>query len=124
MFCRETFFFHLLKSKLMHSLKKSIHIKINPFFPSPPPRPNIISINTLKDKYHKELVFATNSNPYIFTTCWCKLLEFQTLIIWSNILYSLKYLRSTTLGCKDIRIKTQFLYVNNSFFIEYELILA
>ena len=56
-------------------------------------------------------------NPYILAICWCKLIKFQTLIIWSNIIYSLKCLRSTTLGCKDIRIgksefvaKTQFLY--------------
>ena len=57
------------------------------------------------------------SNPYIFTTGWCRPLIFQTYIIWSNGIFSLKYLRSTTLGCKDIRIrkfefvtKTQFLW--------------
>ena len=40
----------------------------------------------------------------------------QTIIIWSNLSHSLKYLRSPTLKCKDIRIrklefvtKTQFL---------------
>ena len=33
---------------------------------------------------------------------WCKPLIFQTLIIWSSWIYSLKYLRSTTLGCKDL----------------------
>ena len=38
-------------------------------------------------------------------------------IMWANIIYSLKYLRSMTLGCKDIEIKkpefvtkTKFLY--------------
>ena len=42
---------------------------------------------------------------------------FQTQIIWSNRIHSLKYLRSTTFGSKDIVIrksefvaKTQFLY--------------
>ena len=32
-------------------------------------------------------------------------LIFQTKIIWSNIIQSLKYLRPTTPGCKDIGIK-------------------
>ena len=57
------------------------------------------------------------SNPYIFTTGWRRSLIFQTYIIWSNRIHSLKYLRFTTVGCKDIRIrkyefvtKTQFLY--------------
>ena len=45
--------------------------------------------------YHK-LKF---SNPFIFTTWWCKALIFQTYIIRSNRIYSLTYLRSTTLGC-------------------------
>ena len=54
---------------------------------------------------------------YIFSTLWCKLLIFQTYIIWSNYsIHSLK-LRTTTLDCSDIEIrksdfvaKTQFLY--------------
>ena len=57
------------------------------------------------------------SNPHISATCWCKPLQFQTSIIWYNNIHSLKYLRSTTVGCKDIRIiksefvaKTQFLW--------------
>ena len=56
------------------------------------------------------------SNSYIFTTWWCKPLIFQTWIIWSNRIQSLKYLRSKTLSCKDIEIrkfefvvKTEFL---------------
>ena len=55
------------------------------------------------------------SNPYIFTTGRRRPLIFQTYI---NRILSLKYLRSTTLGCKDIRIrkfefvtKTQFLCI-------------
>jgi len=58
------------------------------------------------------------SNPYIYGTWCCRLLIFQTKIILCNRIHSLKYLRSTTLGCRDIRIrksefvsKTQFLWV-------------
>ena len=57
------------------------------------------------------------SNPYIFTTGWRRPLIFQTYNIWCNRIHSLKYLRFTTVGYKDIRIrkfefvtKTQFLY--------------
>ena len=43
-------------------------------------------------------------------------LIFQTLIIWSNIIHSLKYQRSTTLDRKDIEIrKSEF--VKNLWFI-------
>ena len=56
------------------------------------------------------------SNPYIFAILKCISLIFQTQIISSNIIHSLKYLRSTTISCKDIGIrksefvaKTQFL---------------
>jgi len=59
-------------------------------------------------------VFGTKSN--IFGTRCCKPLIFQTQIIWSNRIHSLKYLRSTTFGSKDIInrksefvAKTQFL---------------
>jgi len=34
----------------------------------------------------------------------CKPFIFQTLIVWYNRSHSLKYLRSTTLGCLDIGI--------------------
>jgi len=57
------------------------------------------------------------SNPYIYWTWCCRLLIFQTKIIWCNRTHSLKYLTSTTMGCRDIGIrksefvsKTQFLY--------------
>ena len=42
------------------------------------------------------------SNPYIFGTQCRKPLIFQTYIIRSNRIHSLKYLRSTTLEYKDI----------------------
>ena len=68
-------------------------------------------------------------NPYIFDTWWCTLckpLIFHTLIIWSNRNHSKNYLRSTTLGCKDIRIrksefvaKTQFFYLDLTSFHTY-----
>ena len=56
-------------------------------------------------------------NSYIFGIQCYKSLIFQTYIIWSNRIHSLKYLRSTTLGYKDIGFrkaefvaKTQFLW--------------
>ena len=56
-------------------------------------------------------------NPYIFGTQCSKFLIFQTYVIWSNRIHSLKYLRSMTLESKDIRFrkaefvaKTQFLF--------------
>jgi len=61
-------------------------------------------------------------NSYIFATCWCKLLKFQTLIIWSNIIYSLEYLRSITLGCKIYELKNLILWHGlNSFNLKSEL---
>ena len=61
-------------------------------------------------------------NPYIFGTQCRKSLIFQTYIILSNRIHSLKYLRSTTLESKDIGFrkaefvaKTQFLcYIPSS----------
>ena len=44
---------------------------------------------------------------YIFTTGWCKPFIFQTLIFWSYRIHSLKYLRSTMLGCMGIK-KSEF----------------
>ena len=46
-------------------------------------------------------------NPYIFATGWCKPLIFQTLMFLSNRNLPLKYLRSISLGCKDIGIRKQ-----------------
>ena len=43
-------------------------------------------------------------NPDILSIWWCKPFIFQTIIL-SNRIHSLKYLRSTTLCCKDIRIR-------------------
>ena len=62
-------------------------------------------------------------NPYIFAAWWCKPLIFQTLIIWSNRIHILKYLRFTTFGCSDLGIwksefvaKTQFLELRKLLF--------
>ena len=62
------------------------------------------------------------SNPYIYWTWCCRLLIFQTKIIWGNRIHSFKYLRSTTLCCREIGIrksefvsKTQFLSLYSSF---------
>ena len=56
-------------------------------------------------------------NLNIFRTRCCKPLIFQTQIIWSNRIHSLKYLRYATFDSKDIVIrksefaaKTQFLF--------------
>ena len=68
----------------------------------------------------KELSLCNNLkylNPYIFATGWFEALMFQNKIIQCKRINSLKKLRSTTLGTKDIGIrksgfvaKTQFLY--------------
>ena len=43
----------------------------------------------------------------ITLTWWCKPLIFQILTSWSNchIIHALKYQRSTTIGCKDLKIR-------------------
>ena len=70
-------------------------------------------------------------NPYIFETKWRKSFIFQTYIIWYNRIYSLKYLRSTTLESKDIGLRkaefvanTQFLYwgIRNQMFTNWAVI--
>ena len=56
---------------------------------------------------------------YIFGAQCRKSLIFQTYIIWSNRIHSLKYLRSTTLKSKDIGLEKQSLSQRlNSFCIE------
>ena len=56
------------------------------------------------------------SNPYIYGTWCCRLLIFQTKIIWCNRIHSLKFLRSTTLGCKDIRKRNLSLWQRINYF--------
>ena len=83
-------------------------------------------------KQVKELSFCHKlkfSNPYIYGTWCCRLLIFQTKIIWCNKIRSLKYLRSTTLGCRHIEIrksefvtKTQFLYDKDHIIINFNLL--
>ena len=86
------------------------------------------------DSFSKELVLTITSkstglkelslwnkikylNLNIFRIRCCKPLMFQTHIIWSNRIHSLKYLRTASFGSRDIVIrksefvaKTQFLY--------------
>ena len=69
----------------------------------------------------KEMSFCHKlkfSNPYsyIYETWWCKALIFQTLIIWSYRIHSLKYKRSMTLGCKDTRIRKSWFVARIQFF--------
>ena len=77
-------------------------------------------------------VCATNSNFLIPISLQpdSVVFLFQTYIIWYNRIHCLKYLRSTTSGCKDIRIrklefvtKTQFLLLNNSAKVNLMLVL-
>ena len=63
---------------------------------------------SLNDTLLKELSFChklKSSNPNIFAASWCKALIFQILIVLSISINSLKYLRSSTLGYKDIEIR-------------------
>ena len=45
------------------------------------------------------------TNSFIFATWWCKPIIFQTYVIRSNRIHSLKEQMYTTSGCKDTRIK-------------------
>ena len=71
---------------------------------------NIKVLNFFTKNYliSKELSLCHNlkfSNPYIYRI-WCfRLLIFQTKIIWCNKIHRLKYLKSTTFGCRDIGIR-------------------
>ena len=63
---------------------------------------------SLKSNRIKELSFChklKSSDSNIFESLGCKTLIFQTQIILSISINSLKYLRSTTLGYKDIVIR-------------------
>ena len=79
---------------------------------------NVINVYKVKSKELSLCHKFSFCKTYIFATLWYEPLIFQTYIIWSNSIHSLKYLRYTTLGCKcnDIKIrksefvaKTQFL---------------
>jgi len=55
-------------------------------------------------------------NLNIFRTRCCKPLIFQTQIIWSTRIHSLKYLRSATFGSKDVVIsKSEFFRAGSTF---------
>ena len=57
-------------------------------------------------------------NPFIVATWWWKPLIFQTFVIFWNKIYSLKYLRSTTLGSGDIGISKSEFFAKTRFFFE------
>ena len=64
-------------------------------------------------------------NPNIFRTRFCKPLIFQTLIIRYNRNHSLKYLRSTTFGSKDIVIrKSEFVTKTHFLRTESDILLG
>ena len=56
-----------------------------------------------------------------FRTRCCKPSFFQTQIIWSNRIHSLKYLRSATFGSKDIVIRKSEFVVKTQFLCLKEL---
>ena len=56
------------------------------------------------------------SNPYIYATWWCKTFYFKFRFLIYNRILSLKYLSSTTLGCKDKGIR-QFEFVAKTHFL-------
>ena len=62
----------------------------------------------------KEMSFCLN--PYISAIGRCNPLIFQTWIILSNIIHSLKYLRFTTSGCKDIANRKSEFVTKTQFF--------
>ena len=62
-------------------------------------------------------------NLNIFRARCCKSLIFQTQIIWSNRIHSLKYLRSTTFGSKDKVIRKSEFVAKNQFLLTSCLIL-
>ena len=62
-------------------------------------------------------------NLNIFRARCCKSLIFQTQIIWSNRINSLKYLRSTTFGSKDKVIRKSEFVAKNRFLLISCLIL-
>ena len=57
-------------------------------------------------------------NPHICATEWINPLIFQTENILTNRIHSLKYLRFTRLGCKDIRIRKSEFMAKNQFLSE------
>ena len=61
---------------------------------------NLFIIETKELSFCHELKF---SNLYIFVTWWCTPLIFQTKNIWSNMIYTLKYLRSNDIGFRRYR---------------------
>ena len=74
------------------------------------------SFKEIKSVLLKELSLCHKlkfSNPYIFAILKCISLIFQTQIISSNIIHSLKYLRSVSLGCKDIENQSLWQKLNS-----------
>jgi hypothetical protein len=73
------------------------HCYATPFF--------TVFVQKFKKKNPKLCHKLNFSNHFIFLTFFT-LLIFQTLIIWSHRILSLKYLRSKIQGCKDIGFRT------------------
>ena len=106
--------YDFVKSQTKHSTQKTNRLGIS----------KILSTILSPSKLTEELSFCPKLwiyNPYFFGTQCRTSLIFQTYIIWSNRIDSLKYLRFTTLESKDIRLrksefvaKTQFLCPDSS----------
>ena len=91
---------------------------------------NVYILNGLRIGKEKILIFIScikelsiwNKIKYLnlnfFRTRCFKPLIFQTQIIWSNRIHSLKYLRSTKFGSKDIVIRKTEFVAKTQFFLE------
>ena len=96
---------------LIHDIKQDKNI----FFT----RKHIAMLNTFLIFIPKELSLWNKIkyfNLNIFRTRCCKPLIFQTQIIRSNRIHSLKYLRSVTFGSKDIVIRKSEFVATTQFF--------
>ena len=82
---------------LLRKNERGYRLKVNHYSPGSPPMKVIFdfavpriwykSVSKELNLFHKFSFCKT----YIFATLWCKPLIFQTYIIWSNYLHSLKY---------------------------------
>ena len=82
-----------------------------------------LKINNLKCDLQRNWVFATNSNVLILISLQPVGVNFWKFkLFWSYIIYSLKYLMSTTLGCKDKGLENQKLWqrLNSSMIQEWK----
>ena len=93
-------------SQTLAGVKRRLHFKIQIWLEYPSLQFDVKESSL----FHK----SQFSNTYISKTRWLKPLIFQTLIVWSIRIHSLKYLGSTTLGSKHKGIEKISVYGKNS----------